>query len=231
MAHGHDDADAIRNTRNTARFFTETRHIAWVLLVATVFWGIYGYASMPQRKDPDIPIRDAVALCYWPGASAEKIEQMVTRRMEEKIAENSKIERITSNTRTGVTAVYFRLQKGVPDVGKQFDDIKLKLDTLRDLPRGTSPIQFVKDFGDTATLMLTLASPRMGEVETGLRASAIRKALAAVRPADASGHAGTHPRAQRLKKGFHSCSASSSPSPSCSRPAPWPSCPPPPSLR
>ncbi len=177
MAHGKSDDEAVRTTHNTARFFTETRHISWVLLVFTVAWGIYGYLSMPQRKDPDIPVRDAIAVCSWPGASAEKIEQLVTRRIEEKIAENSKIERITSNTRTGVTVVAIRLQKGVADVGKQFDDIKLKLDTISDLPQGAGPINFVKDFGDTATLMLTVVSPRASEVEIALRARSVREAL------------------------------------------------------
>ena len=188
MAKGRSDEEMVRTVHNTARFFTETRHISWVMLIATVLWGVYGYASMPQRKDPEVPIRDALALCYWPGASAEKIEQLVTRRMEEKIAENSKIERITSNTRTGVTAVQFRLQKGISDVGKQFDDIKLKLDQIRDLPQGAGPIVFVKDFGDTATLMLTVASPRIGPVEVSLRSAAIREAVAKARPAGAAGH-------------------------------------------
>ena len=46
------------------------------------------------------------------------------------------------------------------DPGKEFDDIKLKLDSVRDLPEGAGPISFVKDFGDTAALMLTVASPK-----------------------------------------------------------------------
>ena len=113
----HDDITAtnskpIERTHNTARFFTETRHVAWVLLVGTMLWGVYGYLQMPQRKDPDIPVRQALALCPWPGASAEKIEQLVTRRIEEKIAENVKVEKIESNTRTGITAVYITLVEG-----------------------------------------------------------------------------------------------------------------------
>src|SRR5262245_21406416 len=118
MSHGKSDEQMVRETRNTARFFTETRHITWVLLLGTLAWGLYGYLAMPQRKDPDIPIRDALTICSWPGASAERIEQLVTRRMEEKIAESSKIERITSTTRTGTTLVFFRLQQDVDDVRK-----------------------------------------------------------------------------------------------------------------
>ena len=84
--HGRADAEIIETTHNTARFFTETRQIAWVLLIGTMLWGIYGYFRMPQRKDPDIPVRQALAYCRWPGASSDRIEQLVTKRLEEEIA-------------------------------------------------------------------------------------------------------------------------------------------------
>jgi multidrug efflux pump subunit AcrB len=176
MTHGRRDEDIVRTTHNTARFFTETRHVSWVLLLFTLAWGFYGYFSMPQRKDPDVPVRVAAVMAMWPGASAEKIEQLMVRRVEERIAENSTIDTITSNVRTGVAVIIIELQKQVSDPGKQFDDIKLKLDGLTDLPQG-SRLNFIKDFGDTATLLLTVASPRISEVEISLRSRAVREAL------------------------------------------------------
>jgi multidrug efflux pump subunit AcrB len=176
------DDSQIKNTRNTARYFTENRQIAWVLLVVTVGWGVLSYVAMPKRKDPEIPVRLAAAIVAWPGAPADKIEQLVTRKIEEKIAENSKIEHIDSTTRTGVAVVTFSLQEGVKDTSKEFDDIKLRLDTLAgSLPSGTQPIQYLKDFGDTTALMLTIASPRAGDVEVQLRAGQIQKGIQAVR--------------------------------------------------
>jgi multidrug efflux pump subunit AcrB len=128
-------------------------------------------------------------MIYWPGAGAEKIEQLVTRRVEETIAENQQIEKITSNTRTGVGTVIIELHKEVEDPGKQFDDIKLRLDSLTDLPRGTA-IHFMKDFGDTATLLLTVASPRVSDVEVELRAQVVREGLEKSRSGrDGSGRA------------------------------------------
>src|SRR6185312_4091941 len=109
MSELHNELEIAARTHNTARFFTETRQVAWVLLIGTVLWGVYGYAKMPQRKDPDIPIRQALALCPWPRASAEKIEQLVTRRKEQKIAENVKTDKIESNSRTSIAAVYITL--------------------------------------------------------------------------------------------------------------------------
>ena len=86
MAKGKTDKQIISGKRNTARFFVKKRHVSWVLLIATCLWGVYGYLSMPQRKDPEFQVRTAVSLVPWPGASAEKVEQLVTKKVEEKIA-------------------------------------------------------------------------------------------------------------------------------------------------
>ena len=177
MAHTKSDDDMIKKTHNTARFFVETRHISWVLLIATCLWGIYGYFKMPQRKDPDIPVRVAVALTPWAGSSAEKIENLVTKRIEAKIAENAKVTKIESISRTSISVVYLELDENIKETGKELDDIKLKLDSITDLPDGAGPINFVKDFGDTAALMLTVASPKVNEVEIALRSDAVQKAI------------------------------------------------------
>src|SRR6266511_2010650 len=179
--HGRSDADIIQTTHNTARFFTETRQIAWVLLIGTLLWGVYGYFSMPQRKDPDIPVRQALAYCRWPGASSERIEALVTKRLEEEIAKNANIDKIESISRTSISIVYITLVESVRDRGKEFDDIALKLDAVHDLPEGAGPIVFVKDFGDTAALMLTVASPRIDPIELDLRARTLQRAIEATR--------------------------------------------------
>ena len=99
MSHGQTDAEMVKKTRNTARFFTENRHISWVLLAGTILWGMFGYSTMPKRKDPEIPVRVACALISWPGAKAETVEDRVTRVVEDALAENSKIDKLESSTR------------------------------------------------------------------------------------------------------------------------------------
>ncbi len=194
MSHGQSDVDLIRDTHNTARYFTRNRQIAWVLLVGTVLWGIYGYVQMPKRKDPLFPVIYAAAVCAWPGASAERIEQLVTRKIEERMAENPRVERIESTSRSNVSIVVIALDERTTDPAKEWDDIALRLGNIRDLPPGAGPIEFIKDFGDTAALMLTVASPAADPVELSLRAREVRRAVeearakvpAAARPARAS---------------------------------------------
>src|SRR5215467_13521523 len=184
MAH-KSDAEMIEKGRNTARFFVEHRQIAWMLLLGTLLWGWYGYKSMPQRKDPDIPVRVAVALTPWPGVQAQEVEQLVTRPIEEKISENSYVHPgtaadygIRSLTLPGLSIVYVQLSESVTDSKRQFSDINLKLNALNNqLPQGAGPIQFQSDFGDTAALMLTIASPRLSEVEIAIRSRSVQKAV------------------------------------------------------
>ena len=184
MAHiFKSDAEYIATTHNTARFFTEHRQVALILLLATFVWGWFGYQNMPKRKDPNIPVRVASAQCSWPGATTEQVEQLLTRPIEQTVALNSTLKQpspsdfaIRSLSFPGLSVVYIQLNDNVKDKEKQFSDMNLKLNQLN-LPYGAGPIQFNSNFGDTAALMLTVASPMVGPTEVALRAIAIRKAI------------------------------------------------------
>ncbi|MGH9939417.1 MAG: efflux RND transporter permease subunit, partial [Blastocatellia bacterium] len=183
-------ARLVTETRqNTAKFFTETRQLSWVLLIVTLLWGAYAYYAMPKRKDPELKVRKALAVCAWPGASAEEVEQQVTRKIEEKMAQNSRVETIESISRSNVSVVYLAVDEQVDDIGKELDDVRLKLDSIRDLPEGAGPIEFVKDFGDTSALMLTVASPKAPDVAVQSQAQAVERAITQARSKAVSGAA------------------------------------------
>src|SRR5712675_888777 len=193
MAH-RSDQDRIEKTHNAPRFFVENPQVAWVLLVGVLVWGWYSYHSMPQRKDPDIPVRVAVASCSWPGATAQQVEQFVTRPIEDAVAENKTIHPgtaadygIRSISIPGYSYVYVQLAEEISDVKRQFSDINLKLSALNSqLPKGAGPISFQSDFGDTAALMLTIASPKADAVEIDIRARVIQSAIQTARAAKKS---------------------------------------------
>src|SRR3989440_4296351 len=188
MAHTNDQ-DRIENTHNVPRFFVEHPQVSWVLLVGVLVWGWFGYQSMPQRKDPDIPVRVAVAFCAWPGATAQQVEQFVTRPIEDAVAENKTIHPGTASdygvrsvSLPGAAYIYVQLAENVSDVKRQFSDINLKLNALNaQLPQGAGPITFQSDFGDTAALMLTVASPKADSVEIALRSQSIQAAVRSAR--------------------------------------------------
>jgi multidrug efflux pump subunit AcrB len=162
---------------NVARYFVEHRHISWVLFVGVLAWGVGAYQSMPKRKDPDIPVRQVAVATPWPGQSAERVEQLVTRKIEEKLAQNVKVSEIKSRSRAGLSVVYAEVDERVTDTAKEFDDIKIKLDSLTDLPQGAGPVQYIKEFGETSALMLTVASPRADGTQLELLAKAVEEKI------------------------------------------------------
>jgi multidrug efflux pump subunit AcrB len=190
MAH-KSDQDIIQHTHNTARWFTEHQQVALVLLLGTFLWGWFGYQKMPKRKDPVIPVRVAVAGTPWPGATAEQVEQLVSRPIEQTMAQNAYLQSpsasdyaIRSISFPGLSLVYVQLGDTVSDTRKQFSDINLKLDAMnQSLPQGAGPIQFNGDFGDTAALMLTVASPPANDVAIALRARSVQQTIREVRAA------------------------------------------------
>ena len=208
MSHGKSDDLVIATTHNTARFFVEHRQVAWVLLVATVLWGVFAYFRMPKRKDPVFPARTAVVICVWPGVAAETIEGLVTRKIEQKIAENSTVTKIESMVRTSVTVTSFDIDERIADTSAQFDDVKLRLDSLTDLPSGTQPIVFLKDFGETAALMLTVASPPVSGPELDLKARDVQRAIAELRGAAPDGGEAARPSSSRTRSRSPSASSS-----------------------
>src|SRR5258708_18302222 len=179
------DQDRIEKTRNIPRFFVEHPQVSWVLLMGVLIWGWFGYHSMPQRKDPDIPVRVAVAFCSWPGATAKQVEQFVTRPIEDAVAENKTIHPRTASdygvrsvSLPGAAYVYVQLAENVSDAKRPFSAINLKLNALNNqLPQGAGPISFQSDFGATAALMLTIASPKADQTELNIRPKPIQTAI------------------------------------------------------
>ncbi len=183
------NAEDQNNSRNPARFFTHNRQIAWVALLATLAWGVFGYMNMPKRKDPDIPVRIALAITPWPGISADKVEQLVTRKVEQAATGNSKVDRVESTTQDNISVVQVRLLDNIKNTQQEFQDIGQRLNQITDLPQGAGPITWISDFGDTAALMLTVASPTVTDLEIQLRARGVRDAIEKARQGDTKGRA------------------------------------------
>lgn len=178
----------LQSRPNVARFFVENPHVAWAMLILVFFWGYFGYQHMPKSKDPNIPVRIAMVVTPWPGHEALETEQLVTRQVEAKIAESEFLKQpddlsfsIQSLTLPGVSMVQVQLAPGV-DRDIAFNELARNLSTINDsLPDGAGPINVNSAFGDTAAVMMTVASPKAGAVEIALRSKDIASAIVAVR--------------------------------------------------
>ncbi|MFZ5440081.1 MAG: efflux RND transporter permease subunit [Myxococcota bacterium] len=164
---------------NLARVFAEKPQIGWVALVAVLVWGGVSYVKMPQRKDPEIKIKTAVITTVWPGASAEDVEQLVTRPLELLAGQVARVDVITSTSRAGRSTVFVTLEDSVrpSQVEPVWEDLRGRLDTLKGLPATAQRPVLNSNFGDTATVVYSLASPPADPLEVSLRAELVRRVV------------------------------------------------------
>src|SRR6266542_1935742 len=143
----HQSAEEmIARTRNLARSSVENPQLTGMFLLIVLVAGYFSYRGLPQRKDPDIPNKIASISVTWPGATPEKMDELVARKIEEALSLNKFVDKVKSMSRSGVLVTTVELDdtfKG--DTSPIFNDLNLKLNQIRDLPEGCGPIQFNKD--------------------------------------------------------------------------------------
>ena len=68
-----------------ARPLIEKPLIAWLIILATFFGGIFAYVDIGRLEDPKFTIKTALVMTLYPGATAAEVELEVTDRLESAI--------------------------------------------------------------------------------------------------------------------------------------------------
>ena len=164
-----------------AQYFVEHRAVGWLALVAVLAWGWISYHALPQQEDPTIPSRTALLVTQFPGASALQLEQLVTKKLEDKIGESGSIEEISSQSRFGVSVITVKQRpERKARVEQEWDKLRAKIGEAV-LPEGCGVPSLDTDFGNTTTLLFALTSPPTGDAATMARANLIRSHLEELR--------------------------------------------------
>lgn len=178
---------------NIARYFVENRQVGWVVMFATLIWGVVAYTRLPQRKDPEIVIKTAVINTAWPGAKALDVEQLITRPIELAARQVARVDKVTSTTRTGMSTIFVTLEDTVKksELETAWSDLKTRLELIEaSLPTGSTKPLLNTHFGDTAAVVYSVASPTISDVELNVRADLVKDTLKTIRSTRPSGGRG-----------------------------------------
>lgn len=132
--------------------------ITLTVVALIVLAGVSSYYSLPKAQDPGFIIRTAVITTRFPGASPERVELLVTDKIEKKIQEMPEIDSITSESRTGISLIYANFKESYKVMRPIFDDLRRKVDTVAaDLPQGAQIPEVNDEFGDVFGSVYTLS--------------------------------------------------------------------------
>ena len=163
------------------RFAISNARFTWLLIATVTLAGVGVFLTQPRQEDPEITIRNAQVVTRLPGLSPERIEQLVTRPIEDQIKTIPEVEEIKSLSTTGLSIV-------TPEVAAQFDDVKPiwadlrnKMDDLAPrLPEGTVGPQVNDDYGRVSVVTLALTGEEFTLAELHGEARDVRDALGAL---------------------------------------------------
>lgn len=145
---------------NLAQFSIEKNRITFLVLGIIVVMGLVLYQSLARDSMPPYTVRVATVVSQFPGASPERVEQLVTDKIEKIAQELPELKEVNSTSRTGLSVVSIVLKDEVgPDALQPvWDRLRRKLNGLEDLPAGVNPKLNDDGIGDVYGIVVAMTS-------------------------------------------------------------------------
>ncbi len=142
---------------NITRAAIEKNRITIVALIIIVAGGLGAYRTMSRAEDPGFIIRTAQVTTIFPGAGPERVEQLVTDKLEKAIQEMPELDFIASESKTGVSVIFVNIKESYTDLRPIWDDLRRKVERVRpDLPEDIFGPKVNDEFGDVFGVIITL---------------------------------------------------------------------------
>ena len=139
------------------RLAIDNNRTTLVLLVVLVLLGIQAYKTIPQAYDPGFIVRAAQVITYFPGGSPERVEQLISDKIEKVVQELPELDFVKSESRTGVSIVTVNIKESYSDMRPIWDNLRRKIDKVgSELPAGVIGPEVNDEFGDVFGIVLTL---------------------------------------------------------------------------
>jgi len=139
---------------NLTRFAMNHRTVVLAVTAVMLVYGLQTFQTMPRREDPEITIRTCIVTTLWPGASAEKVEELVTDPLETVINQIDEVEEIRSDSRSGMSLIFVDIDERLFDIDQYYDEVRNKIDlVVSQLPDGCGKPAVNSDFGDVDSVV------------------------------------------------------------------------------
>jgi len=164
-----------------ARFTIAHSRFTALVVVSVVAAGVAAFLALPRQEDPEITLRSAQVVTHAPGLPPERIEQLITRPVEDAIKQISEVDEIESISMTGTSIVTARAAPRFDDMGPIWSKLRNEMQDLRPrLPEGVSGPFVNDDYGRIAVVTLVLTGADFSMAELGEVARDLRDELGAL---------------------------------------------------
>ncbi|MFB5674728.1 efflux RND transporter permease subunit [Paenibacillus terreus] len=115
-------------------YFVKKRKITILFFLMAVLVGAFSFMQLPRQEMPDVVVRQAMVTTIYPGAAPQKVEQTVTKKLEQRIKEVKGVGNITSTSGNGFSSILVETE-GDAKPETVWDEMRKKVqDAQADLP-------------------------------------------------------------------------------------------------
>jgi multidrug efflux pump subunit AcrB len=139
------------------RSFVKNGRLMSLMISLLVVAGLGALSNLPRTEDPRITNRIASVITQLPGASAERVEVLISEKIEQSLRKLPEINLLTSNSRAGISIVQVQLQDEITDPKPIWSRVRDLLNDLSpSLPSGTLTPVLEDDRGYAYTQIIAL---------------------------------------------------------------------------
>ena len=126
---------------NLTEFSINRNRVVLSILAVVLVMGAIFYASLSRDSMPPYTIRVASIVSSFPGASPERVEELVSDKIEKVAQELPELKVVKSTSRTGLSIVTVELKMEVSPEQLQpvWDRLRRKLSSVQGLPNNVQP--------------------------------------------------------------------------------------------
>ena len=140
----------------TSQAIEKDRVTIFVMLMVTIA-GVMAYLNSPRNEDPGFVVRQALVHTAFPGASPQRVEELVTDKLEKRIQEIPEIDFLESESVTGLSIIYVNIKMRHKNVRPIWDSLRRKVNSARlELPQNVIGPVVNDEFGDVFGVVIGL---------------------------------------------------------------------------
>ena len=151
-----------------------------LLMVVITALGVYAWVTLPRDLIPEIVTYTARISSFYPGASAETVEKLVTARIEDAIEKVDQIDLITSKSSEGRSDISVQFEEiSDRDFDKRIQDLRNAVDRIKGLPSELldQPEVVAVDISNGVPMVTVAVSGNLDESQMKLAAEALEKQI------------------------------------------------------
>ncbi len=158
--------------------FAIKKNVLTISIVAVmIISGIMAFRKMPRDDMPPFLIRYVSIVTLFSGASPDRVENLVTDKIEKVVQEVPEVDFITSESRSNISIITVSIKENEDNLQPIFDNIRRKVDSMKHtLPEGTE-VTVDDEIGDVFGIILGITAEGYSYAEMKEIADEIRDGL------------------------------------------------------